>query len=176
MDQQKIGSFMRELRKEKEQTQEEFAEVMGVSNRTVSRWETGSNMPDLSLLVEIADYYDVDIRELIDGERRSEKMDKDVKETALKAADYSNEERKRLMKRLHAFSWLGIAAFTVFIVLEMMGLADSGVTEKIASLCGGFAYGILLTAAIYTNPHICEFLKWKQRILRRGVRGMCASK
>lgn len=167
MDQQKAGSFLRELRREKGQTQEEFAEVMGVSNRTVSRWETGRNMPDLSLLVEIADYYDVDIRELIDGERRSEKMDKDVKETALKAADYSNEERKRLMNKLQIFSWMGVTAFTVFLVLEMMGLADSGVTEKIASICGGFAYGMLLVAAVYTNPHIYRFVNWKRRVIRR---------
>lgn len=167
MDQQKIGSFLRGLRKEKDITQEEFAEVMGVSNRAVSRWETGRNMPDLSLLVEIADYYDVDIRELIDGERKSEKMDKDVKETALKAADYSNEERKRLMKKLHVFSWLGVAAFTVFIVLEMMGLADNGVTESIASVCAGFAYGILLTAVIYTNHRIYHFMNWKRNVFRR---------
>lgn len=158
---------MRELRKEKGYTQEEFAEIMGVSNRTVSRWETGSNMPDLAVLVEIADHYDVDIRELIDGERRSEKMDKDVKETALKAADYSNEERKRLMKRLHVFAWAGVMAFTVFLVLELMGLADSGVTEDIASLCAGLAYGILLVVVIYTSRHIYGFMDWKRKMMRR---------
>ena len=179
MDQQKIGSFMRKLRKEKDITQEELAERMGVSGRTVSRWETGRNMPDMSILVEIADYYDVDIRELLDGERRQERvkqadgerrsanMDKDVKETVLKATDYSNEERKRLMKKLHVFSWIGAAAFTVFIVLGAAGLADSGVTEKIADLCCGFAFGMLLVAVIYTNPRIYEFMAWKRKALRR---------
>lgn len=167
MDQQKIGSFLQKLRKEKGQTQEEFAEMIGVSNRTVSRWETGSNMPDLSLLVEIADYYDVDIRELFDGERRNEDVNKDVKETALKAADYSNEERRWLMKKLHIFSWMGIAAFTVFLVFEMMGLAEDGVTETIASVCAGFAYGMLVVAAIYTSRHIYIFLNWKRKVFRR---------
>ena len=62
MDQQKIGSFLKELRKEKNLTQEQLAEALNVSGRTVSRWETGSNMPDLSILVELADFYDVDIR------------------------------------------------------------------------------------------------------------------
>ena len=179
MDQQKIGSLMKELRKEKDITQEGFAEVMGVSNRTVSRWETGRNMPDLSILVEIADYYDVDIRELFDGERggeettltgrerRSEDMEQDVKETALKAADYSNEERKWLMKKLHVFSWIGVAAFTAFIVLEAAGLADGGVTERIADLCCGFAFGILVVAVIYTNPRIYGFMAWKRKLFRR---------
>ena len=74
MDQRKIGSFLKELRKEKGLTQEQLAEKMNVSGRTVSRWETGSNMPDLDILIELSDLYDVDIRELLDGERKSEKM------------------------------------------------------------------------------------------------------
>ena len=73
MNQVKIGEFLRELRKEKGLTQEQFAEQFNISRRSVSRWETGSNMPDIGLLIEIADFFDVDIREIIDGERKSEK-------------------------------------------------------------------------------------------------------
>ena len=53
MDQQKIGEFLKELRKEKGITQEQLADKLFVSRRTVSRWETGSNMPDLDVLVEL---------------------------------------------------------------------------------------------------------------------------
>lgn len=49
MDQKRIGSFLKELRKEKGITQEQVAEKLNVSARTVSRWETGRNMPDISL-------------------------------------------------------------------------------------------------------------------------------
>ena len=52
MDQQKIGAFLKELRKEKNITQEQLADEMRVSRRTVSRWETGSNMPDLDILID----------------------------------------------------------------------------------------------------------------------------
>ena len=72
VDQKKIGSFLKELRKEKGITQEEFAEKLNISGRTVSRWETGVNMPDISLLVEIAEFFDVSIPEIINGERKSE--------------------------------------------------------------------------------------------------------
>ena len=65
MDQIKIGAFLKELRKAKKLTQEQLAEQLNVSNRTVSRWETGSNMPDIGLLVEIADFYDVSIDYLL---------------------------------------------------------------------------------------------------------------
>ena len=70
MDQQKIGKFHKCLRKDKGLTQEQLAEHFCVSSRTVSRWENGNNMPDVDILIGLADFYEVDIRELIDGEGR----------------------------------------------------------------------------------------------------------
>ena len=98
MDQKRIGSFLRELRTEKGLTQEQLAEKLNVSGRTVSRWENGNNMPDLSIIVELADFYDIDIRELLNGERKSEKMNEDLKETSLKMADYAEAEKQLLTK------------------------------------------------------------------------------
>ena len=92
IDQIKIGAFLRELRKEKELTQEQLAEKFGVSSRSVSRWENGNTMPELGILVELADYYEVDIKEIIDGERKSEIMEKEEKETLRKVADYAEAE------------------------------------------------------------------------------------
>lgn len=63
MNQQKAGEYLKSLRREKGLTQEQLAERFSVSSRTVSRWETGSNMPDVSMLVELAEFYNVDIRE-----------------------------------------------------------------------------------------------------------------
>ena len=56
MDPIKTGSFIKELRKNKGWTQEQMAEAFRVSRRTVSRWETGSNLPELDLLMEMADF------------------------------------------------------------------------------------------------------------------------
>ena len=89
MDQMKIGSFLKELRKEKGMTQEQLAEQLNTSNRSVSRWETGNNLPDLSMLIILAEYYDVDVREIIDGKRKSENMNEEVKETLEKVASYN---------------------------------------------------------------------------------------
>ena len=90
MDQEKIGMFLRELRQEQSLTQEQLAERFNVSTRTVSRWETGRNAPDLSTLVEIADFYHVDIREIINGERKCEDMDNETKNIIKKVAEYSD--------------------------------------------------------------------------------------
>ena len=89
MDQVKIGKFLRELRKEKGLTQEQLAEKLNVSNRSISRYETGNNMPDISLLIEIADIFEVSIPEIINGERKNENMNQEKKETAVAMAKYS---------------------------------------------------------------------------------------
>ena len=99
MNQIKIGEFLKELRKERGLTQEQLAERFNVSRRSVSRWETGSNLPDVDILIEMADYYEVDLRELIDGERKSEKMNEEQKETVLKVAEYSNIEKEVKIKK-----------------------------------------------------------------------------
>ena len=100
MNQQKMGEFLKHLRKEKGLTQEQLAEYFRVSSRTVSRWETGSNMPDVEMLIELADFYDVDICEIIDGERKSKNMDNETKDTLKKVAEYATEENNKRKERL----------------------------------------------------------------------------
>ena len=84
MEQKKIGLFLKKLRNENNLTQEILAEKLNVSSRTVSRWETGSNMPDISMLVELSEFYQISIPEIIDGERKSEKMNQETRDTAVK--------------------------------------------------------------------------------------------
>ena len=120
MNMERIGSFLKNLRKEKGITQEQLAEQLGVSSRTVSRWETGSNLPDLSILIELADLYNVDIRELIDGERKSENMNQETKDTLMKAADYAEQDKKRLKKKMldmmaGVFLLLGFASLLFYL-------------------------------------------------------------
>ncbi len=104
MDQQKIGRFLRELRRERSLTQEEVAEILGVSNRSVSRWENGVTMPDLDLLIQIARYYDVEVGEILDGGKKGEDtekdMDKKTEETMLKIAEQVSTEKIVFSKKL----------------------------------------------------------------------------
>ncbi|RKM57673.1 helix-turn-helix domain-containing protein [Butyrivibrio sp. XB500-5] len=118
MDQKKAGRFLKELRHEKQMTQEQLAQVFNVSSRSVSRWETGTNLPDISLLVEIADLYDVDVREIIEGERKSEMMDKEVRDVATKMADYANEEKGSLLRKMQIISFVGVLVLLVAIFLQ----------------------------------------------------------
>ena len=117
MDQKKIGNFLRELRKNKGFTQEQAAEKLGISSRTISRWETGAYMPDISMLIDIAELYDVDIREIIDGERKEENMNSEVKEVAEKMVDYS------MMEKNNIFNWfrlMGIGTMIISLCLILL--------------------------------------------------------
>ena len=119
MDQIKIGVFLKELRRAKGLTQEQLAEALNVSSRTVSRWETGSNMPDISMLVEIAVFYDVSIPEIVQGERKSETMDQETRETAVAMAKYSQNEVKMRKQKV-----VGIlmSAFGIFVIVSALSI------------------------------------------------------
>lgn len=167
MDQQKIGRFLKTLRKEAGLTQEQLAERLGVTNRSVSRWETGSNLPDLDLLIELADLYRVELREILDGERVREQMNEEIEETARKVADYSGMEREKLTRRLHWLFLLATACFLTYMVLDIYGLTESGVTEKLAEVSLGFVFGMLMVGALYTSKIFPKIAQAKKRWLRR---------
>ena len=122
MDQEKIGAFIRELRKERNMSQEQLAEVFNVSSKSISRWENGKTMPDISIIIELADYFEVDIRELLQGERKNDSMEKDMKETLTMVADYSREEKRKLKK---TFILIGLTflAFVIGAILAIYGLS-----------------------------------------------------
>ena len=79
MTSKECGNFISELRKEKELTQKELAEKINVSDKAISRWETGKGYPDVTSLVSLSEYFDVSVNELLAGKRLTAE---DIKETA----------------------------------------------------------------------------------------------
>lgn len=152
MNQKKIGSFLKELRKEKGITQEEFAENLNVSGRTVSRWETGVNMPDISLLVDIAEFFNVSIPEIINGERKSESMEKEVKKVAEAMSNYAGAEKSVILKRVKLISIIGLISLVIGLVMEAINY-DSMIPiyECMKETCLGFGVGALATMVLYTT-------------------------
>lgn len=175
MDQKKIGAFLKALRAERGLTQEQLAEKMLVSSRTVSRWETGSNLPDLSVLVEIADFYGVELRELLDGERRphtmQEQTKQDTRDTLQIAAGYSAEVNRQLTRNLNGMAWLGVASFALYGALELLGLAAEGWTMYLADFALGAAFGILLGLALMTGPAGRLLFRLKRKLLGKDAAG-----
>lgn len=72
MNQEKIGLFIQQMRKEKNWTQKDLAEKLGISDKTVSKWETGKGLPDIASLNPLCDILEININELLSGEKISE--------------------------------------------------------------------------------------------------------
>lgn len=142
MNPKEIGAFLKQLRSDKGITQEQLAEILGVSGRTVSRWETGTNLPDLSILVQISEYYDVEIKEILNGERKSENMDSELKETLLKVADYNELEKRRAAKAgsLSFVIMFLVCAVTIVAQMLITGNLSLIIGETVILLAGGLIY------------------------------------
>ena len=149
MDMVKMGSFLAELRKEHGMTQAELGEKLGVTNKTVSRWETGSYMPPVEMLEELSTLYGLTINELLEGrklttEEYKEAAETNIKET-LKASTFDLKEKQEFFKK----KWRKDHLFTIVIciiawVVLMTALRLQGVE---ISLCGPI--GGLLVALYY---------------------------
>ena len=172
MDQKKIGSFLKELRKEKGITQEQFAEILCVSGRTVSRWETGNNMPDISLLINIAEYFDISIPEIINGERKSENMNEEVREVAETMSDYANAEKETIIKNIRMHSILGTGALAVCMILELTNtVSTSKVFELIFAYAETLVYVAMVMILLHTTGLLTKLRKKNEKIkgIPKGV-------
>ena len=94
MDTKKIGKFISKNRKRKGLTQEQLGELLGVSNKTISRWENGNYMPDLSLLIPLSEVLNISLNELLNGEYITE--DKIMTTTEKSLKDTINYSKNRL--------------------------------------------------------------------------------
>ena len=120
MNQEKIGKFISKLRKEKKLTQEELAEKLKVSSKSISRWETGKCMPDISLLIPLSEALDISVNELITGEHIEEKNIKEKTELAIKETiNYSNNKLKKEKKK-----YIWIVIFIIIILSFILGTID----------------------------------------------------
>ena len=171
MNQKKTGELLKQLRKEKNMTQEQLAEKFYVSGRTVSRWETGSNMPDLGILVELADFYDVDIREIIDGERKSEIMNLETKDTLKKVAEYTAEENKKLRNRM-ADMMAGTAILVIFSAILFGTNAFGGaISDNAYHNMMSFTLGLTLVTLVLNIMYLFGIFEriseWKEAFFRK---------
>lgn len=121
MDQIKIGKFISELRKEKGMTQEQLAVKLGVTQKSVSRWETGKNMPDLSLLQLLSAELGISVSEILDGEKISTVENKNVDEAINQIIDYSIKLKRHRIFSSRDVDFITGVIVTLIIVLLVIG-------------------------------------------------------
>ena len=156
MDQEKIGKFLASLRKEKKLTQQELAEKLGVSDRTIGNWENGRNMPDLSLFKPLCQELDITINELLSGERiTKEKYQEKFEENIVKTIDYST---KKLNEYRGIISLILIILGLFILISAIMIFPSESSWSSIYSILGVIIFMIGITK-------ITKKLKWFYRLL-----------
>lgn len=113
MEQEKIGKFIQELRKQQNMTQKDLAEKLGVTDRAVSKWENGRGIPDVSLMKPLCDILGITVSELLSGERIAQKDYREKSE--FRFLDTIGVQEKTIQKK--NISLRVIAAITVLLVI-----------------------------------------------------------
>lgn len=114
MDTLKIGKFIARMRKEKNMTQEDLAKILGVTNKTISRWENGNYMPDLSLLKPLSEALDISLNELLSGEKdiNIQKADENISNIT----NYSNLIINKAFKNIY----IALMFFGLFLIISAL--------------------------------------------------------
>jgi len=164
MNQEKIGNFILELRKEKNMTQQELADKIGVTDKAISKWENGRGMPDLSLMKPLCRELDISINELISGERIDKKdYQEKLEENIMNTIDYSVQEQKKQTKVFKIILGTTVITIALFVSMFFIDVRRMNQNKPVIFSTWGYQY----TPAI--NLHEDEiYLAIKNYLVEKG--------
>ena len=117
MNQEKIGKFICELRKEKKYTQKELADKLNITDRAISKWENGRGLPDLSLIKPLCEELDISINELLSGEKLNKKdYNLKLEENIEKTIEYSDKKIKNIKGKINVFLVIVFTIISIIII------------------------------------------------------------
>lgn len=118
MDNLKFGNFIKELRKEKNMTQKDLAKKIGLTDKAISKWERGLSFPDITMLGSLAEALDVDVSEILSGERGKEKISKeDIEKKIEEAVEKVTLKKEKRERRIKIFKrTVGIISCVLFVL------------------------------------------------------------
>ncbi|MDY4747426.1 MAG: helix-turn-helix transcriptional regulator [Candidatus Fimisoma sp.] len=161
MDMLKMGTFLAELRKEQKLTQAELGEKLGVTNKTISRWETGNYMPPVEMLEELSNLYGLTINELLSGRKLTAEEYKDMAESnireTLRASTFELKERRAFFKKKWRKDHIAtiIACTAAWIVL----LVSLRIQQVDAYLCGTVGGMLALLYYMVLNNRMMAYVE-----------------
>ena len=164
MDQEKIGRFIQEKRKEKKITQSDLAEKLNITDRAVSKWENGICLPDAGTMPELCKILNISINDLFSGEIVDVKNnEKKLEENLLEMAKLKEEKDKQLLKLEFVIGYISSVTFLILIFVASFVEMDAWL--RIVLIVGGliiFAFGLAhavkieQTAGYYECPE-CNY-------------------
>ena len=141
MNQEKIGKFILKLRKEKNMTQQELADKIGVTDRAISKWENGRGMPDLSLMKPLCEELGITINELISGEKLDKKEYKEKsEENIINTISYSDNKIKKTKTLFKAIVSILIIIFVSLAFMFIIDVRRMNENKPVVFSTWGFLY------------------------------------
>lgn len=118
MDQIKTGRFISALRKDKALTQNELASILGISDKTVSKWERGAGLPEVSLMMPLCEVLEISVNELLTGEKLADSEYKKKAEANIMDLVKENKENKKRLLQSIVCGIMTIIAVTSLVVIS----------------------------------------------------------
>lgn len=151
MNQETIGKFIADCRKEKGLTQVQLAEKLNITNRAVSKWETGKSCPDTSIMLELCDILGITVNELLSGERITmEDYQKKAEENLVDLQDKKMKAEKMFKRIEIVWGVIAILLFPVHLAINFFYPNNHGT---------GIGYIILLIGLIMFTAYFLKFYK-----------------
>ncbi|MDE7104652.1 MAG: helix-turn-helix domain-containing protein [Ruminococcus sp.] len=124
MNQIKTGKFIAQMRKEKGMTQTQLAELLYISNKTVSKWETGKGMPEVSLMLPLCEALEINVNELLTGERIPEKnyIEK-AEENMMNLVHEAQESKKKIILSVMTIVLTLLSAIPLILISGIFEMA-----------------------------------------------------
>lgn len=195
MDQIKIGKFIAEIRKEQNFTQRQLADILSISDKTVSKWECGKGLPEVSLMIPLCDALQITVNDLLTGERVSEvDYQKKAEENMMNLINENEENKKRMalsiicgvITIIAVCSLVVIASYIAIPTIARIALIVFAIITAVAGI--GAAAMLEVKAGYYECPHckalfvptMGEYVKGYHTLTKRklkchecGKTGMC---
>lgn len=165
MNQEKMGKFIAELRKEKNKTQEELADILKVNVKSISRWENGKTMPDLSLLSILSKELNVEISELLNGRRMSKEELIELKGTIERLIEYSQNEQIDKNKIWQFNLKIGLCILVLAILNNYIHFLSIIFTSDVEKIVQGILYGIGIIYELISIYNISHDVTIKEKSL-----------
>lgn len=144
----KIGKFIASCRKEQGMTQAVLAEKLGISDRAVSKWETGKSLPDSGIMLELCELLKINVNELLSGEHITmENYNTKTEEIILNLKSENENYAKKLMRTVVYIVVIGVVASLIMIIVGMIIALKNGDGDSLAAALIFFGSVIVVVAA-----------------------------
>ena len=170
MNQEQIGKFIAELRKEKKMTQQQLAEKLNVTDRAISNWENGRRLPDYTSLPLLAEILGISIQELLNGRKMSKEKLVELKGTLENIIELEAEDHIKKNKKINRYIILGNIMFALFFLQKEFNYLHYVLNNNFVYLVEGLLIGMgvaLELIGVYNNSHDISVCQKKKNLLKK---------